>query len=106
MEASPASSSPSAPPTHSRTHTHTPATSAPLPPPSLLRPTQDVDKNQDGRISADEFARAFSAGGVPGIPGASMLGNPDQVQRMKDAGELDDFTVSHYYPSLLSGRNQ
>ena len=57
------------------------------------RQQQDIDKNQDGRISEDEFVRAFSAGGVPGIPGAGMLGNPDQMQRMKDAGELDDFTV-------------
>jgi hypothetical protein len=61
--------------------------------PSLSPPPQDVDKNGDGRISLDEFSRAFSSGGVPGLPGSGTLGHPDQVQRMKDAGELDDFTV-------------
>lgn len=54
---------------------------------------QDVDKNQDGRISREEFAHAFSSGGVPGLPGSGTLGNPQQLQRMRDAGELDDFTV-------------
>ncbi|EFJ46635.1 hypothetical protein VOLCADRAFT_92800 [Volvox carteri f. nagariensis] len=52
-----------------------------------------VDKNQDGRISLDEFNRAFSSGGVPGLPGSSILSHPDQIQRMKEAGELDDFTI-------------
>ncbi|GLC52223.1 hypothetical protein PLESTB_000596700 [Pleodorina starrii] len=52
-----------------------------------------VDKNQDGRISLDEFSRAFSSGGVPGLPGSSILAHPDQIQRMKQAGELDDFTI-------------
>ncbi|GLI69504.1 hypothetical protein VaNZ11_014138 [Volvox africanus] len=52
-----------------------------------------VDKNQDGRISLDEFTRAFSSGGVPGLPGSSILAHPDQIQRMKEAGELDDFTI-------------
>lgn len=60
----------------------------------LFEAFQDVDKNGDGRISRDEWSRAFSAGGVPGLPGTGMLGTADQIQRMKDAGELDDFTVS------------
>ncbi|KAG2441658.1 hypothetical protein HXX76_003276 [Chlamydomonas incerta] len=59
----------------------------------LFEAFQDVDKNGDGRISRDEWGRAFSAGGVPGLPGTGMLGTPDQIQRMKDAGELDDFTI-------------
>eukprot|EP00198_Chlamydomonas_reinhardtii_P008888 XP_001698225.1 flagellar associated protein [Chlamydomonas reinhardtii] len=59
----------------------------------LFEAFQDVDKNGDGRISRDEWSRAFSAGGVPGLPGTGMLGTADQIQRMKDAGELDDFTI-------------
>lgn len=40
--------------------------------------------------------RAFASGGVPGLPGTAALTDAATIQRMKETGDLDDFTVSVY----------
>ncbi len=44
-------------------------------------------------MSPEEFNRAFSSGGVPGLPGSGALSSPEALQRLREQGDLDDFTV-------------